>query len=118
MMLARAISAAEQLAAENITARVISMSCLKPIDSQAILQAAAQTGCIVTAENHSILGGLGSAVAEVVTENAPVPVLRVGIKDKFGEVGKDDYLAQKFEIGIPDILQAAKKVITLKHKKG
>jgi len=117
MMLARAISAAEQLAAENISARVLSMSCLKPIDSQAILQAAAETGCIVTAENHNILGGLGSAVVEVVAENNPVPVLRVGIKDKFGEVGKEDYLAQKFEIGVPNILQSAKKAISLKHKK-
>ena len=116
MMLERAINAAEQLAAEKINARVLSMSCLKPIDSQAILQAAAETGCIVTAENHSILGGLGSAVAEVVTEKSPVPVLRVGIKDKFGEVGKDDYLAQKFEIGVPDIVQAARKAIALKHK--
>ncbi len=116
MMLARAISAAEQLAAENISARVLSMSCLKPIDGQAILQAAAETGCIVTAENHSILGGLGSAVAEVVSENNPVPVIRVGIKDKFGEVGKEDYLAQKFEFGVPDILLAAKKAIALKHK--
>jgi transketolase len=116
LMLARAINAAEQLAAENIRARVVSMSCLKPIDSQAILKAAEDTGCIVTAENHSILGGLGSAVAEVVTGNHPVPVIRVGIKDVFGEVGKDDYLAQKFEIGASDIFQAARKAITLKHK--
>ena len=117
MMLARAISAAEQLATENISACVLSMSCLKPIDSQAILQVAAETGCIVTAENHSILGGLGSAVAEVVSESHPIPVLRVGIKDKFGEVGKDDYLAQKFEIGVSDIVQAAKNAISLKQKK-
>ena len=117
LMLARAISAGEQLATENITARVLSMSCLKPIDSQAILQAAVVTGCIVTAENHSILGGLGSAVAEVVTESHPVPVLRVGIKDKFGEVGKEDYLAQKFEIGVSDIVRAAKSAISLKLKK-
>ena len=117
LMLARAISAGEQLATENITARILSMSCLKPIDSQAILQAAVETGCIVTAENHSILGGLGSAVAEVVTESHPVPVLRVGIKDKFGEVGKEDYLAQKFKIGVPDIVRAAKSAISLKLKK-
>jgi transketolase len=117
MMLARAISAAELLAAEKISARVLSMSCLKPIDSQSILLAAAETGCIVTAENHSILGGLGSAVAEVVTENHPVPVLRIGIQDKFGEVGKDDYLAEKFEIGVPDIIKAARNAIALKNKK-
>jgi len=116
MMLARAISAAKQLAAEKITARVLSMSCLKPIDSQAILQAAKETGCIVTAENHSILGGLGSAVAEVITENNPVPVFRIGIKDRFGEVGKDDYLAQKFEIGVSDIVQAARKAVAMKLK--
>jgi transketolase len=116
-MLARALAAAEQLASEKISARVISMSCLKPIDSQAILQAAQETGCLVTAENHTILGGLGSAVAEVVTENKPVPVVRVGIKDKFGEVGKEDYLAQRFEIGTTNIFEAARRAIELKKLK-
>lgn len=117
-MLARALSAAEQLATEKVSARVISMSCLKPIDSRAILQAAVETKCLVTAENHSILGGLGSAVAEVVTENNPVPVVRVGIKDKFGEVGKDDYLAQKFEIGTANIVEAARHAVELKRHQG
>lgn len=113
-MLARALEAADQLAAEKISARVISMSCLKPIDTQAILKAAEETACLVTAENHSIIGGLGGAVAEVISESHPVPLVRVGIKDKFGEVGKDDYLAQKFEIGTANIIIAARQAIQLK----
>jgi len=70
----------------------------------------------VTAENHSILGGLGGAVAEVVAESHPVPLVRVGIKDQFGEVGKEDYLAQKFEIGVSNILEAARHAIQMKKK--
>jgi len=115
-MLIRALEAADQLAVEKISARVLSMSCLKPIDSQAILNAAVETGCLVTAENHSILGGLGGAVAEVVAESHPVPLVRVGIKDQFGEVGKEDYLAQKFEIGVSNILEAARHAIQMKKK--
>ena len=115
-MLIRALEAADHLSSEKISARVISMSCLKPIDSQAIIRAAQETGCLVTAENHSIIGGLGGAVAEVLSENRPVPLVRVGIKDQFGEVGKEEYLAQKFEIGTEHIVAAAKRAINLKEK--
>jgi transketolase len=114
MMLARAISAAEELSSAGLSIRVISMSCLKPFDEEATIQCARETGCIVTAENHNVLGGLGGAVSEVVTSTFPVPVVRVGILDKFGEVGKDDYLAQKFELGVPNIITAVKKSIGLK----
>lgn len=114
-MLMRALEAADQLSAEKISTRIISMSCLKPIDSQAIIRAAQETGCLVTAENHSIIGGLGGAVAEVLSENQPVPLVRVGIRDKFGEVGKEDYLAQKFEIGTEHIIAAARRAIRLKE---
>lgn len=114
MMLARALSAAETLYSQGLDVRVISMSCIKPIDGEAILESAHQTGCIVTAENHSILGGLGGAVAEVITSSFPVPVIRVGIKDEFGEVGKDDYLAQKFEMDVPSIVKAVKQAVNLK----
>ena len=114
LMLARAINAAEELSGQGLEIRVISMSCWKPIDNDAIIAAARETGCIITAENHNILGGLGGAVAEVVTSSYPVPVVRVGIKDKFGEVGKDDYLAQKFELDVPTITKAVKQAIDLK----
>lgn len=115
-MLMRALQAADQLSAEKIFARVISMSCLKPIDSRAILRAAQETGCLVTAENHSIIGGLGGAVAEVLSENRPVPLVRVGIRDKFGEVGKEDYLAQKYEISTEHLVAAARHAMNLKEK--
>jgi len=114
LMLARSINAAEELSGQGLEVRVISMSCWKPIDNDAIIAAAQETGCIITAENHNILGGLGGAVAEVVTSSYPVPVVRVGIKDKFGEVGKDDYLAQKFELDVPAIIKAVKQAIDLK----
>ncbi len=114
MMLARAIQAADLLAKEGISCRLLSMSSLKPIDEEAILTAAQDTGCIVTAENHNVLGGLGGAVAEVVTSKKPVPVVRVGILDRFGEVGSSDYLAEVFGLSVEHIVKAAKKAITLK----
>jgi transketolase len=114
IMLPRALEAAERLAAEGICACVINMSSIKPLDEEAILNAASQTGCIVTAENHSIMGGLGSAVAEVVTSHLPVPVVRVGIRDVFGEVGTADWLAERFGIGSAHIAQAAREALKCK----
>jgi transketolase len=113
-MLPRSLHATEQLAAEGISARVINMSSIKPLDEQAILNAAGETGCIVTAEDHNILGGLGSAVAEVVTSRCPVPVMRVGVRDTFGEVGTPDWLAEKFGTSARHIAQAARQA--LDHK--
>jgi transketolase len=107
IMVERALNAAELLAKQGIAARVINMSSIKPLDEEAILAAAADTGCIVTAENHSVLGGLGSAVAEVVTSNFPVPVMRIGIRDTFGEVGSPEWLVEKFGLGSQHIAQAA-----------
>jgi transketolase len=115
VMLARALQAAEELAAEGISTRVINMSSLKPLDAEAILTAAQETGCIVTAEDHNILGGLGSAVAEVVTSRMPVPVIRVGVKDTFGEVGTPDWLAEKFGISAGHIAQAAREALERKN---
>lgn len=114
VMLARALQAAEDLAAEGISTRVINMSSLKPLDEEAILTAAGETGCIVTAENHNILGGLGSAVAEVVTGHLPVPVVRVGVRDTFVEVGTPEWLAEKFGVSAGHITQAARAA--LEHK--
>jgi len=114
MMLARSIQATDLLVKAGITCRLLSMSSLKPIDEEAIQKAAQETGCIVTAENHNVLGGLGGAVAEVITSNKPVPVMRVGIMDRFGEVGSSDYLAEVFGLGVDHIVKAAKKAIALK----
>ena len=79
-----------------------------------ILTTAQETGCIVTAENHNILGGLGSAVAEVVTYRLPVPVIRVGVKDTFGEVGTPDWLAEKLGVSASHIAQAAREALERK----
>ena len=107
-----ALAAAEMLAADGIHARVLDMHTIKPLDQQAVLEAAQETGCIVTVENHNIIGGLGSAVAEVVVENCPVPMKRVGIKDRFGEVGDRAYLRKCLEIDTPNIVDA---VMNLKN---
>ena len=92
IMVEAALEAKEELAKEGINARVINIHTIKPIDEELIIKAAKETGVIVTAEEHSIIGGLGSAVAEVVSEKCPVPVLRVGVKDTFGESGKPNEL--------------------------
>lgn len=106
--------AAELLAAEGMNARVLDMFTIKPLDSEAVLAAAMETGAIVTAENHNIVGGLGSAVAELLADCFPAPVERVGAKDVFGEVGPSDYLKQRFGITADDIAVAAKKAVARK----
>jgi transketolase len=114
IMLKNSLDAAEMLKEEGISVRVIDMHTIKPIDSNAIIKAALETGAIVTAENHNIINGLGSAVAEVLIENEPVPMERVGVKDQFGEVGMIPYLAERFELMPIDIAKAAKKVLARK----
>ncbi|MDD2212216.1 MAG: transketolase C-terminal domain-containing protein, partial [Clostridia bacterium] len=103
--------AAEELAEEGISARVLNMATLKPIDREAIVQAARETGAIVTAEEHSIIGGLGSAVAEVLVENEPVPMERVGVKDVFGESGEPEQLLKKYGLTAKDIKEAVYRVL-------
>ena len=114
IMTTRALDAADMLASEGVSARVINMSSIKPLDEEAVVCAACETGCIATAENHNTLGGLGSAVAEVVTTHCPVPVVRVGIRDTFGEVGTPEWLAEKFSIGALHIANAARKALDRK----
>lgn len=111
-----ALKAAEKLAEENIQARVVDMFTIKPLDAELVLRCARETGAVVTAENHNIHGGLGSAVAEVLAENCPVPFKRVGVKDQFGEVGSKAFLADKFEISEKYIEKAVRDV--LKRKTG
>lgn len=114
IMVAEAVKAAEMLEAEGISAAVSNMFTIKPIDKEAVIEAAQKTGAIVTAENHNIINGLGSAVAEVLCENACVPLERVGAKDRFGEVGDVEYLKKTFGMTAEDIVNSAKKAISRK----
>ncbi|MFZ3172110.1 MAG: transketolase family protein [Carboxydocellales bacterium] len=111
IMVSMALEAAETLAGEGIFLRVINMHTIKPLDAAAVIAAAQATGAIVTAEEHNIIGGLGSAVAEVVVENHPVPMERVGVKDTFGESGLPDELLKKYGLTTADVVAAVKKVI-------
>lgn len=111
VMVAAARRAADELTQSGITARVLAMASIKPVDSGAIVKAARDTGAIVTCEEHSIIGGLGSAVAEVLAENAPVPLERVGVLDTFGESGTPDALLAKYRLTAADIVRAAKRVV-------
>ena len=114
IMVDMALTAREMLAAEGISARVINMHTIKPIDREAVLKAAADTGAIVTAEEHNIIGGLGSAVAEVVCEERPVPVLRVGVEDKFGKSGKVPALLELYGLTPAAIAAKAREAVKLK----
>ena len=114
IMVYEAIKAAEELALEGINARVINMSTIKPIDKELIINAAKETKAIVTAEEHSIIGGLGSAVCEVVSEECPVVVKKVGVKDSFGESGTPAELLKKYGLTANDIVKAVKEAINKK----
>lgn len=114
IMVGRALKAAEELAAEGITAKVVNVHTWKPIDEDAIVESVKATGAVVTCENHSTYGGLGSAVAEVVVEKCPAPMEFIGVKNSFGEVGKEAYLSEKFGLTVADIVAAAKKAIARK----
>lgn len=109
IMVEAALKAEETLRAEGIDVRVINIHTLKPIDKEIIIKAAKETKFIVTAEEHSIIGGLGSAVAEVVTEEQPIKVIRIGVKDVFGESGKPDELLKEYGLTSQDIINAVKK---------
>lgn len=116
LMLFEAIKAAEQLASKGISVRVVNIHTVKPIDSDLIVKAAQETGAIVTAEEHNICGGLGSAVAEVVSARCPVPVGMVGIKDKFGRSGKPDELMKMYGLTADDIAAKAAEVLKMKKQ--
>lgn len=116
LMVKNALVAAKNLEAEGIRVRVLNIHTVKPIDQHAIIKAAEETGAIVTAENHNIINGLGSAVAEVLIENHPVPMKRIGVRDHFGEVGKMDFLMEKYQMTPEAIAEAVKDVLQMKHK--
>ena len=115
IMVAESLKAAEELAAEGLNVQVINISTIKPIDATAIIEAAKVTGALVTVEEHSIIGGLGSAVAEVLVENYPVPLERVGVKDTFGESGKPQELLDKYGLNVASIKEAVYKVLARKQ---
>ena len=111
IMVSDAADATEKLAAEGIDARLIDIHTIKPIDEEIIIKAASETGAIVTAEEHSIIGGLGDAVAQVVVKNCPVKMAMVGQKDCFGESGKPDQLKAKYGMTADDIVAAVKSLL-------
>ncbi len=111
IMIAEAAAAAETLAARGIDARVIDIHTIKPIDKEIICRAAKETGRIVTAEEHSVIGGLGEAVAAVTAACCPVPIAMVGQQDTFGESGKPDELRQKYHMTADDIVKAAEGML-------
>ena len=114
IMVAMALEAREALAAEGISARVINIHTIKPIDGEILAKAAAETGAIVTAEEHNIIGGLGAAVAESVSATCPVPVIRVGVKDTYGHSGTVPALLEAYGLTPAAIAEGAKKAIALK----
>jgi transketolase len=114
VMVNEALKAAKILADEGIDAAVVDMHTIKPIDQALVIEMAETCGAIVTCENHQITNGLGSAVAEVLAESTPTPMLRVGVKDMFGEVGSEDYLKERFGLTAEVICDHARKVIERK----
>lgn len=107
VLLTQCLAAADILKGKGVEARVLNMHTIKPVDREAVEKAARETGRIVTVENHNVIGGLGSAVAEAVVETCPVPMRRIGIQDRFGEVGDRAYLRKCLHIDTPDIVAAA-----------
>ncbi|MDO4271330.1 MAG: transketolase C-terminal domain-containing protein [Eubacteriales bacterium] len=109
-----ALKAEEQLRAQGVSARVLDLHTWKPLDDDLVLKAAAETGCIVTAENHQVSCGLGSAVTNLLAEKHPVPVERIGIQDQFGQVGPQEFLMEQYHLTAADIVDAAKRAMARK----
>jgi transketolase len=110
LMTAQALAASKQLALEGISARVVHIATIKPLDGEIVLKAARETGAIVTAEEHSVIGGLGGAVAELLGDRHPVPLKRVGIQDRFGTSGKAEELLKYFGLTAEDLVEAAREI--------
>ena len=111
LMVSEAIEAAEKLAADGIDARLINIHTIKPIDKDIICKASKETGKIITIEEHSVIGGLGSAVCDVVSENCPVPVYKIGVNDQFGYSGPGDVLLKKFGLCADNIYEKTKEFL-------
>lgn len=109
-----ALQAEEALKAEGISAKVIDMFTWKPLDEQLIIDSAKATGCVVTCENHQVGCGLGSAVANVLVKNCPVPVEMIGIQERFGQVGAEGFLREEYNLTVADVVAAVKKAVARK----
>lgn len=116
LMVQRAMTAAEMLAAKGVSARVLDFHTIKPLDTEAVLAAARETGCIVTSEEHSVIGGLGSAVASVCAENCPVPVVRHGVMDEFGRSGKALEVLEAYGLTAEVMAEKAMQALALKKR--
>ena len=114
LMVQRALAAAELLSGEGVSARVLDFHTIKPLDGEALLAAAKETGCIVTTEEHSIMGGLGSAVAGFIGEHCPVPVVRHGVNDEFGRSGKAEQVLEAYGLTPAGIAAKVKKALEMK----
>ncbi len=114
VMVPEAMKAAETLAKEGVEAAVIDLHTFKPIDADLILEYARKTGAVISCENHNIINGLGSAVAEVLIENHPVPMKRIGVNDEFGEVGTLEYLQERYRLHAANIVETAKELLKRK----
>lgn len=115
MMVQEALSAAEQLAAEGISVRVINIHTIKPLDREIVLRAARECGAVVTTEEHNVMGGFGSAVAEVVAEVCPVPVIRHGVNDCFGRSGTAQQVLDAYGVNAEGIVMAVRRALELKR---
>lgn len=116
IMVTTALEAAEMLAQKGISARVLNVSTIKPLNAEQVAKAAAETGAVVTCEEHNIIGGLGSAVAEVLGEYCPVPLERVGVKDVFGQSGKPAELIKQYGLTAEDVAAAAERALARKQR--
>jgi transketolase len=114
LLVNEALEAAKTLAADGINARVINIHTIKPIDKDIICKAAKETGLLITAEEHSVIGGLGSAVADVVTECCPVPVVKIGVNDVFGHSGPAPDLLKEFGLSAENIVKVTKEAVARK----
>ena len=114
IMVQEALKANDMLRQEGIRADILSIHTLKPLDTQAVIRSAQKTGAVVTAENHNLLGGLRSAVAETLAEHCPTPMRAVGIADRFGQVGKLPFLKEEYHMRAEDIVDAVKQAVSLK----
>lgn len=113
MMVQMALQAAEKLALEGKEIRVIDMPTIKPLDKEIVLKAAEETRAIVTSEEHNVIGGLGAAVTELVSQEYPVPVVRHGVNDEFGRSGKAPLVLKAYGLTVEGIIQAVNKAITI-----
>jgi len=114
IMVGIALQAARYLVERDISVKVINMHTIKPLDEQLVVEAAQETGAIATVEEHSILGGLGGAVAEVISRSAPVPLERIGIEDRFAESGQPNELLEKYGLSVEHIVSVVKQLISKK----